>query len=1138
MPDETFDYDVFLCHSPKDREVVRELAERLRGDGVRVWFPNREVTPAETEEGLERSRVLVLCMSKHALGEGWAELERQTLRFRDPLNQERSFFLLRQCYIEIPDALSRFLLFDCWGQKRLVEYVRLREGCRFATQPSTTSEEASSDVSRKIIHLDSEVMINTYAFNSEGTYVLSGGTHATLRLWDLRTARCIRVLAGHTSDVLCIAWRQGTGRAVSGGEDCAIGVWDTETGRCLKVFEGHLSTITSVALSADGKYVFSTSRDMHARLWHIDSGACIADFSLRELGIVLSSSLHGPSNRQRVICGTANGSVWLWKAETRKVSMVLACHTAGVNSVVWSPNGRRALSGSFDNTLRVWDLGNEKSVCTLEGHTGVVWNVAWSPDGKRALSGSSDRTVRLWDLESGQCLRVLAGHLSEIRTVAWSDDGHCAFSGDRTGEIRVWDLSEHVPPTASIISGADVISKENVEYTNAKVLLVGDTSAGKTGLAYRLATGEWKPSDGSTVGAWSTQWALPEVSQKDGVEREIWLWDFGGQADQRLVHQLYMDRTALILLLFDADKEDVLPGLRDWQQALKRCVNPDTVQFLVAGRTDTGFRASRSRLQAFAEEHGFQYHETSAKEGHGCQTLRDAIIQGIPWGEMERRTSPRIFKRIKDEILKLRDEGQVLLTFKELREVLRPRLAEETGFTDPVLKTVIGLLAGPGVVQELEYGTYVLLQPEWINAYAQAVIRTLRQDPSELGCLPLRSIAEGELLFQTVDRDGSVIDVKRLPETEERVVLREMERQLEERGLCLRQGAKLVFPSHCGRDRPAVEEFPSICISYAVKGYLDDLYATLVVKLADSEAFVLKQLWRDAADFDTLAGGHRMGLKLVREAAGHGEISVYFAPGVTQQEQVIFANYIHAHLEARSEEVQRLRHYVCPHCHRPKGNSQVLMEKLKERRHQARVVCDLCDQSFPLWDELERLFASNTVREAVEGMQAVDAARLDTRRKGKLLALEVMARITSADQKCFEIPLTEDEGIDVELEFTDDNRKGTGKRLYLQLKCGNSHLRKRKDGSEVFDVSEQRWVEYWLKQPCPVMLVVGTFPEEDARFAGRDKVEFANVRWMEISSVLGRLSEDGKKPVKSFDFVGERLDLTSVMRWRSLQMSQ
>ena len=37
---------------------------------------------------------------------------------------------------------------------------------------------------------------------------------------------------------------------------------------------------------------------------------------------------------------------------------------------------------------------------------------------------------------------------------------------------------------------------------------------------------------------------------------------------------------------------------------------------------------------------------------------------------------------------------------------------------------------------------------------------------------------------------------------------------------------------------------------------------------------------------------------------------------------------------------------------------------------------------------------------------------------------------------------------------------------------------------------------------------------------------------MEISSVLQRESANGKQPVKQIEFKGERLDMTSVRRWR------
>jgi hypothetical protein len=39
------------------------------------------------------------------------------------------------------------------------------------------------------------------------------------------------------------------------------------------------------------------------------------------------------------------------------------------------------------------------------------------------------------------------------------------------------------------------------------------------------------------------------------------------------------------------------------------------------------------------------------------------------------------------------------------------------------------------VVWELAFGSWVLLQPERINAYAQAVIRTLQADEHQRGCL-------------------------------------------------------------------------------------------------------------------------------------------------------------------------------------------------------------------------------------------------------------------------------------------------------------------------------------------------------------------------------------------------------------------
>ena len=56
-------------------------------------------------------------------------------------------------------------------------------------------------------------------------------------------------------------------------------------------------------------------------------------------------------------------------------------------------------------------------------------------------------------------------------------------------------------------------------------------------------------------------------------------------------------------------------------------------------------------------------------------------------------------------------------------------------------------------------------------------------------------------------------------------------------------------------------------------------------------------------------------------------------------------------------------------------------------------MCDNCDHIFSLWDDMEELFASYVIRRQVEDLQTVDAIELDTRRKGKLLALEVVREL-------------------------------------------------------------------------------------------------------------------------------------------------
>ena len=108
-----FPFDVFVSHHAKDKPRVRRLAERLKQVGLRVWFDewnvrSGDIIALKVDEGLEQSRVLLLCLSPHALASGWVALERSTAIHRDPANEGRRFIPLLLADCDLPDTLRRY----------------------------------------------------------------------------------------------------------------------------------------------------------------------------------------------------------------------------------------------------------------------------------------------------------------------------------------------------------------------------------------------------------------------------------------------------------------------------------------------------------------------------------------------------------------------------------------------------------------------------------------------------------------------------------------------------------------------------------------------------------------------------------------------------------------------------------------------------------------------------------------------------------------------------------------------------------------------------------------------------------------------------------------------------------------------
>ena len=982
---QAFEYDVFLSYSTQDKDVVHDLAERLKNDGVRVWLDAWVIEPGDSiplkiQQGIEQSRTLLMCMSPHYFESEWGKLESLSLLFRDPTNTQRRFIPVLIADCEPPDIIAQFAYID-WKTPTEGGYAKLG---------AVTRSQAD------------ETLENPTATNLEVQ----------------NSAQCIAILEGHQEGIAAVAITPDGQTVVSGSDDNTLKVWDLATGHCRATFEGHTDTTDGIAITPDGQTV---------------------------------------------------------------------------------------VSGSWDKTLKVWDLATGHCRATFEGHTERSFGVAITPDGQTVVSGSEDDTVRVWDLATGRCRATFKSHIAPVYGVAITPDGQTVVSGSGDNTLRTWQLP------AFDVGGT---AATDTRYTNAKVILAGDTGVGKSGLALRLTQNTFEPTI-STDAHWASQFKLAHNTAATDIVREIWLWDFAGQPDYRLIHQLFMDETQLAVLVFNPQQENPFEGLGQWDSDLEKASRRAFSKLLVAGRCDRGsLMVSRKSIEEFQQERGYAtYLETSAQTGTGCGDLRQAIIDNIDWESIPWTATTQTFKTLKEEIIKLRDEGQVLLRMAELKQRLELRLPDEA-FTIEELRAVVGLLAGPGLVWKLEFGDFVLLQPERINAYASALIRKVREHPEEIGCILEQDILNANLDFQ---------DIKRLPPEDEAIVLRAMHQTLVDYGICLREdterGTQLVLPSFFKRERPDLEDHPAPIVNYQFQGGIEEIYATLVVRLHHTSAFDNDRLWKFAADFKT-PGDKQAGFKLTKKREGSAELLVYCDPTISIDTKVTFIRYVHEHLSHKGMEVRRHRHYVCPHCGTPVENQRTVQRKLAAGKRD--ILCVDCEKRVPLWDLIEKKFASPEFHKRVRKLEAQSQEGIDNESRALILLGHAYAIAGEAGQ-IFRQTANSDWGIDGEIEFKNDRGEASGQRVYLQLKSGDSYLyQRKKDGKEIFTIKNPRHAEYWHpeSQSYPVMLVIRTSDQK--------------IRWMNVSDYL---AEHGKQ-TKQIVFDGEPLTALNLVKLRDRILPQ
>ncbi|MDJ0651071.1 MAG: WD40 repeat domain-containing protein, partial [Xenococcaceae cyanobacterium MO_188.B19] len=178
----------------------------------------------------------------------------------------------------------------------------------------------STETGKLISNLEHSGKVLTVAWSSDIKILASGSNDSKIKLWDVNTGDCIRVLTGHSKGINKITFSCDGETLASSSDDSTIKLWDIATGKYFQTWRGHNDMVNSIAFSPDEPILVSGSKDCTIKFWNVYTGECLKTIS----------------------------------------------EQASINSVVFSPDGKTVASGSENGQIKLWDVNTGECLQTLK----------------------------------------------------------------------------------------------------------------------------------------------------------------------------------------------------------------------------------------------------------------------------------------------------------------------------------------------------------------------------------------------------------------------------------------------------------------------------------------------------------------------------------------------------------------------------------------------------------------------------------------------------------------------------------------------------------------------------------------------------------------------------------------------------
>uniref|UniRef100_A0AC34FED0 Uncharacterized protein n=1 Tax=Panagrolaimus sp. ES5 TaxID=591445 RepID=A0AC34FED0_9BILA len=267
----------------------------------------------------------------------------------------------------------------------------------------------------------------------------------------------------HGGGIWSIGLNENATWIASGATDRTVRIWKVEDGTLLKIFVGHANIVRT--LKVVGDRIISGSRDKTLRIWSMESARSLI------LEHEVDGIRHIETGNGMIFSGGYEGTIKVWNLETGEFIQALEGHIGRITKMQYDNLHNRLITGSLDCTIRIWDLQNFKEISCITSKSKVI-NLIF--DKEKIYSAHSDSTIKFWNWKTAEQLHEISNHSKEI-TSMFLAPFNALVTHDEKGNVQLWNTktAKHL---CTLYENNDVVNSRILQLSGSSTQLIIGTN--------------------------------------------------------------------------------------------------------------------------------------------------------------------------------------------------------------------------------------------------------------------------------------------------------------------------------------------------------------------------------------------------------------------------------------------------------------------------------------------------------------------------------------------------------------------------------------------------------------------------------------------------------------------------------------